>query len=287
MSLPETTQARADHDGLQHPGRDHAGQETGARAQAEERGEERGNEPAPTLDAAAASPDGAPPSTALFSGDSGELPLDTRRALVQLLSGPALDARRHAKLWPVLLRDELALRRRLADLFLELVIDRDAQVAFTRQADTGDLEVPLLLRRAQLTFIDSVLVLYLRQRLTQADAHGERAVVSLDEMVDNLTLYERAVSTDRAGFTKRVHASVEKVKKHNILQKIRASDDRYEISPTLKLLFSAEEIQSLMALYQRMAAGEPARLQPLSNKDNHNSNDSDENDNDSTDEDDA
>lgn len=212
--------------------------------------------------------DGTPPATALFLGDGGELPLDTRRALVQLLSGPALDGRRHAKLWPVLLRDEAVVRRRLAELFLDLVIDRDTQVAFTRQADTGDLEVPLLLRRAQLTFIDSVLVLYLRQRLTQADAHGERAVVALDEMVDNLTLYERAASTDRAGFTKRVHASVEKVKKHNILQKIRGSEDRFEISPTLKLLFSAEEIQTLTALYQRMAAGEASPgKQPLATDD--------------------
>jgi len=160
--------------------------------------------------------------------------------------------------------EAMLVRRHLAELFLELVIDRDMQVAFTRQADTGDLEVPLLLRRAQLTFIDSVLVLYLRQRLTQADAHGERAVVALDEMVDNLTLYERAASTDRAGFAKRVHASVEKVKKHNILQKIRASEDRYEISPTLKLLFSAEEIQTLTALYRRMAAGDAVRQQPLS-----------------------
>jgi len=210
-----------------------------------------------------ADPDGTPTASALFLGDSGELPLDTRRALVQLLSGPALDGRRHAKLWPVLLRDELTVRRRLAELFLELVIDRDAQVAFTRQADTGDLEVPLLLRRAQLTFIDSVLVLYLRQRLTQADAQGERAVVSLAEIIDNLTLYERAASTDRAGFAKRIHASVEKVKKHNILQKIRASEDRFEISPTLKLLFAAEEIQALTALYQGMAAGELGGKQPL------------------------
>ena len=71
-----------------------------------------------------------------------------------------------------------------------------------------------------------------------------------------LTLYERASNTDRAGFAKRVHASIEKIKKHSILQKIRSSEDRFEISPTLKLLFSAEEIQALTHLYQRMAAGE-------------------------------
>lgn len=205
----------------------------------------------------------APATAALFANDTGELPLDTRRVLVQLLSGPSLDGRRHQKLWPVLLRDEAVLRRRLCELFLDLVIDRDMQVAFTSQVDAGELDVPILLRRSQLTFIDSVLLLFLRQRLTLADSHGERAVVSLDEITENLMLYERAASTDRAGFNKRINASVEKAKKHNILQKIRGSEDRFEISPTLKLLFSAEEILGLTALYERMAAGEPVAMQPL------------------------
>ncbi|MDR2012728.1 MAG: DUF4194 domain-containing protein [Rhodanobacter sp.] len=194
----------------------------------------------------------------LFIGDSGELALETRRALVQLLAGPSLEGRRHSNLWPILVRDEALIRRRLADLFLELVIDRDMQVAFTRQADTGNLEVPILLRRSQLTFIDSILLLHLRQRLTQADAQGDRAVVSIGEIMEFLALYERAANTDRAGFNRRIQASVEKIKKHSILQKIRASEDRFEISPTLKLLFSAEEIQALTHLYQRMAAGEVA-----------------------------
>jgi len=193
------------------------------------------------------------------------LPLDTRRVLVQLLSGPSLEGRRHPRLWPVLLRDEQVIRRRLAELFLELVLDRDLQVAFTSQVAAEELDIPILLRRAQLTFIDSVLLLFLRQRLTQADSHGERAVISRDAMVENLMPYERAASTDRAGFSKRVNASIEKLKKHNILQKLRASEDRFEIAPTLKLLFSAEEIIALTALYDRMAAGELPTLarQPL------------------------
>ena len=202
---------------------------------------------------------------ALFANDTGELPLDTRRVLVQLLSGPALEGRRHPKLWPVLLRDEQAVRCRLSELFLDLVLDRDMQVAFTSQVTSAELDVPILLRRAQLTFIDSVQLLFLRQRLTQAESAGERAVVSRDEITDDLMLYERSASTDRAGFTKRINASIEKLKKHNILQKLRASEDRFEISPTLKLLFSAEEIIALTALYDRMAAGELPSLsrQPL------------------------
>ena len=223
------------------------------------------SEPAPDDATTPVHLDDAQPAGVLFVNDTGELPLDTRRVLVQLLSGPSLEGRRHPRLWPVLLRDEQVIRRRLAELFLELVLDRDLQVAFTSQVVAEELDIPILLRRAQLTFIDSVLLLFLRQRLTQADSHGERAVIARDEMVENLTPYERAASTDRAGFSKRVNASIEKLKKHNILQKLRASEDRFEIAPTLKLLFSAEEIIALTALYDRMAAGELPTLarQPL------------------------
>jgi len=190
----------------------------------------------------------------LYPGDRGELSLDARRVLVQLLAGPSLDGQRHSKLWPILIRDEMAIRSRLSELFLQLVIDRDLQVAFTRQAETGDLEVPRLLRRANLTFLDSILLLHLRQRLTQAEAHGDRAVVSTDEVVEFFGVYEQVGNTDRALFEKRIHASIEKIKKHSILRKIRASENRFEISPTLKLLFSAEEIQALTRIYHDMQA---------------------------------
>ncbi|PSD21723.1 hypothetical protein C7E12_23290, partial [Stenotrophomonas maltophilia] len=37
-------------------------------------------------------------------------------------------------------------------------------MAFTRQADTEDVDAPVLLRTSPLTFIDSVLLLYLSRR---------------------------------------------------------------------------------------------------------------------------
>jgi hypothetical protein len=189
-------------------------------------------------------------SNALFLGDKGTLCFESRKVLVQLLAGPLIDARRHSKNWSTLLRNEEVIRCRLAEIFLELILDQDLQVAFTRQVDAGDLEIPTLLRSAQLTFIDSVLVLYLRQLLAQADAQDVRATTSQDEIEEYLSLYERASNTDKAGFIKKVRASIEKVKKYNILQKIRSHEKRFEISPTLKLIFSTEEIQALTKLYQ-------------------------------------
>jgi hypothetical protein len=194
----------------------------------------------------------------LYNSDAGDLPLETRRVLVQLLSGPSLDGRRHGKLWPVLLRDEAVVRRMLANVFLELIMDRDLEVAYTRQADTEDLDTPKLPRTVKLTFVDSILLLNLRQRLTQADSRGERAVVSEEEILEDLGAFERAENTDRFGFEKRIRASIKKMILRSILQKVRESDDRYEISPTLKLLFSAEVIEAMRDRYQQMIKGDPA-----------------------------
>jgi len=193
----------------------------------------------------------------LFIGDQGTLPVETRRVLVQLLLGPALDARRQTKLWPILLRDESTIRSRLHELFLELVIDRDLEVAFTRQVVSDELDVPILLRRTQLTFLDSLLLLFLRQRLTQSDAQAERAVLAHQEMVDHLAIFQRQGNVDHARFGKQIANTIEKAKKLSLLQKIRDSDDRYEVSPTLKLLFPAEEIQALARIYADLDSRSP------------------------------
>ena len=185
----------------------------------------------------------------VIPGDKGTLPVEARRVLVQLLRGPSVDVRRHAKLWPILLRDEDVITCRLHDIFLELVIDRDQGVAFTRQMAFEQLDIPILLRKAPLTFIESVLVLYLRQRLTQADAQGDRAVVSNPEMLEHMSVFERQPNPDHAKFEKQSLNAIEKMKTLSLLHKLQGADERYEVSPTLKLLFSAEDILALTKVY--------------------------------------
>ncbi|MNK82457.1 hypothetical protein D3C87_1022310 [compost metagenome] len=189
----------------------------------------------------------------LFSGDTGTLLGETRRTLVQLLTGPSVDGRRQPQLWSVLLRDRRDIASRLNDLFLELVVDTDQRVAFVRQATgSDDDDLPILLRRQPLTFIDSALVLHLRQRLTEADRADERAVISLQEMLDHLEVFEKASNNDGVKFDKKCAAAVEKIKALSLLRQIRGSEGRFEISPTLKLLFSAEEVIALSEAYEKL-----------------------------------
>lgn len=189
----------------------------------------------------------------LFDGDAGELPLETRRVLVQLLLGPALDERRHPELWPILLRDEAVVRQRLGDLFLLLILDRERGIAFLRQAVSEELSIPVLLRKAPLTFIDSALLLHLREKLAQADARVERAAVSTQELREYMNVYMRASKTDHVVFGKRVNAAFEKMKKYGILRDLDRDGDRKEISPTLRILFDTSVIAGLIKTYRGLA----------------------------------
>lgn len=219
------------------------------------------NEALPGAGAESGNADAQISGAVAFAGDQGQLRIETRRVLVQLLLGPSVDARRQSRLWPVLLRDQAILRSRLHEMFLELVVDVEQQVAFTRQVVAEDIDAPILLRKANLTFLESALILFLRHRLTQADTAGERAVVSLDEMLEHLSVFERTSNADRARFEKQKANAVEKAKKLSLVRSLPGAEKRFEVAPTLKLLFPAEAIQELTRTYQALARGELVQVE--------------------------
>ena len=98
----------------------------------------------------------------LFPGDTGTLPAAVRSTLVRVMTSRFIDGIRHPDLWNAVLTHERDLTSRLHDLYVELIIDRAHQVAFTRQADIED--VPVLLRREKpLPALTAVLLLHLRE----------------------------------------------------------------------------------------------------------------------------
>ena len=182
----------------------------------------------------------APPGSALAD--------ESRRVLVHLLQGPYLDWRRDTGRFGQLMRDRAAIEARLADLFLELVVDDDAQVAFVRQSE-DDPDAPKLLRRLTgLNRLDSVLLLVLRQMLLTQSSRGQRTVVSEAEIQQALAAYRRTTSTDEAGFAKEVRASIAKVQRAGLLDE---QGDDFEVSPVLRLMIGPDTAREFIGLYRQ------------------------------------
>ena len=213
-----------------------------------------GQDPAGGDAAALDEPAAGREAATLWPGDTGALRDASRRALVQLLRGPFLAARRQGHLWNALLNDEHPIRSRLADMFLDLVVDTEAQVAFVRNAEPEGLDAPRVVRSAPLTSLDTAMLLHLRQYLLQAGG-SERVIVGADEVAEQLQVYRGKDNADPALFGKRINASWGKLEKYGILART-STEGRFEVSPVLRLVFGAEEIAGVQAEYARIAAGE-------------------------------
>lgn len=199
--------------------------------------------------------------TALFQGDLGVLPVDTRRVLVNLLRGPTLDGQRQPQIWHVLLRDEALIRSRLHDMFLDLVLDRDQSIAFTQQAEADELDVPTLLRKSTLSLRETALILYLRGELSISDAQSERCVLERDQILEHLRAYVPANENDQVRFDKQSEAAIEKLTKLSLLHKLKGSDTRLEVSQAMRILFGVEEIEALTKAYETLKTESPASLE--------------------------
>lgn len=196
-----------------------------------------------------------PVLTGRYPGDAGELDLSTRRTLVQLLKGPLITSAKHPEMWRTVIADEALLRSRLSDVFLDLVVDEENEIAFTRPADTGEtIDAPKVLRTERLTLMDTVMLLALRQLLLQAQP-GERVIVDRDEIADQLEMYRRHTDTDPAGYRKRVNASWTKLTKYSLLTST-TTEERMEISPVLRQLFDADQVALVAAEFDRILAAE-------------------------------
>lgn len=190
------------------------------------------------------------PDDGLWDGDTGTLTLTSRRALVQLLKGPLITHDKHPELWNAILSDSTALRSRLADLFLDLVVDEDSGIAFTRMTTVPeDLKIPQVLRTETLSHADTVVLLYLRSELALAPP-GERVIVDVAEIHSAAAPYASAFSRDESGFRKKITAAVNRMKKFSLLNNTE-TEDRLVISPVLRSLFDAETVATVKAEYER------------------------------------
>lgn len=185
----------------------------------------------------------------LWSGDSGTLAEQSRRALLEILKGPYLSGSRRPQLWAALVADEQAIRSQLHNLFLDLVLDPVDEFAFVRKVRTNELDVPSPLRSEGLNFIDTVMLLVLRQVMLAAPGE-QRVIVGQDEIYDRLDVYR---SGDQTTYTRNLNAAWGRMtNKFRVLHP--AGEGRAEISPVVKFLLDHDLVVALTAEYQRIAA---------------------------------
>lgn len=204
-------------------------------------------------------------SFALFEGDEGRLDAAQRRALVALLKHRYVSPALQPAEWRTVLESESLLRSRLNELFLELEVDRSAEVAFKRQAgsESGRRPFPTLLHDTSYSREETILLVYLRTRLRTELANGARAaIVEHDELLGFVASFRPEHATDRARDDGRVERAIDKLLTARVL--LRTKDARrHRIASVVETLLPLERLQELLEwLETQTTAVDPASEQP-------------------------
>lgn len=194
----------------------------------------------------------------VWPGDEGELHYDSRRALVQLIKGPYVSEADMPDIWKALVADQRLIRSRLNDLFLDLEIDKSDGFAFAKGVEVQDVTIPKTLRTKRLRFLDTAMLLVLRQHLLAAPRERD-VFVDKDEVIEALEPYRQ---TDKPAFKRNANGAWSRMVDHYRVLHVVPGSDRARVSPIVRFLINADSAEQLTAVYQKIADGNEADPEP-------------------------
>jgi hypothetical protein len=184
------------------------------------------------------------------------------QVLVALLQG-VLYRDSDAALWQSLFERQARVRDYCATIGLELMFDEAEGYAYLRQraAVEGEVELPRLVQRRQLSYPVSLILVLLRERLTEFDATGgeTRLVISRDQVADQVRLFLPDTANE-ARLLDRIDAHLNKVVELGFIRRLRGQEDQFEVRRILKAFVDAQwlaEFEQRLAAYSAHAAEEP------------------------------
>ena len=163
------------------------------------------------------------------------------RAAIALLRG-VVERGRDEALWQTIVGREEALCDYLGKLGLHLFIDRAEEYAYLRQNEASGL--PRLMARTQLSYALSLLLLLLRKKLGEYDAHegDSRLILTTGEMTELLTPFFPPV-TDQVRFSDMAARQVQRAEELGFLRRLPGEEASYEVLPLLRSFITAEWLQ--------------------------------------------
>ncbi len=193
---------------------------------------------------------------------SQAMPPEARRALVSLLRHGVILFSQKANLFESLCRYQGVVRRHLSEIYLKLVLDEKVGVAFVASIqdesrsdleDTDEGEAVSLISRRTLSLYDTLLLLVLRKHYQDREAAGEqRIIVDVERIESYLTPFLPLTNSSKSD-RKTLNMAVNKMVEKKILSVLRGSENRFEITPIIRYVVSAEFLDTMLKEYLKIA----------------------------------
>ena len=178
------------------------------------------------------------------------------RVLIALMKGIVYRDDDEA-IWQALLNLQARVRDYVATLGLELLLDEAEGYAWLRTRPTleGEVELPRLVTKRQLSFPVSLLLALLRRKLAESDAGGGdvRLILSRDEIIEMIRVF-LPTSSNEARIVDQVDAHLNKIVELGFARRLRGQESHIEVRRILKAFVDAQwlaDFEQLLATQSR------------------------------------
>lgn len=197
----------------------------------------------------------------LFDGDKGQLPYEARRAFALLLRSRYLSAADNPGEWRALLAHQDVLESRCHDLFLQLVVDRDYELAYKTQVREDGLAVPILLKDEPYKRVETLMMVHLRNAFRQQQGAGERvAFIDAEELVEYALSYLAQDETNLAARRREADNAIATLVREHVLDEV--GEGRYRILPVIEVLLPVDRLHELARWLRNPAGTDDAAADP-------------------------
>tara|TARA_B100000749_G_C18384303_1_gene447418 strand:- start:246 stop:1136 length:891 start_codon:yes stop_codon:yes gene_type:complete len=193
--------------------------------------------------------------------DPYQLPHEARRVLVYIMRHGAIIGAQKPKVFEALCRYEALIRRHLAGVYLRLVLDEKAGVAFVALNETEteddensiDDEPVALISKRTLSLYDTLLLLVLRRHYQERETAGEQKITVDLERLESCLMPFLPLTNHAKADRKKLNGAVQKLVQKKVLASARGAEDRFEITPIIRYVVDAAFLESMLEEYLRLA----------------------------------
>lgn len=202
--------------------------------------------------------------------DESDMPHDARRVLVHLLRQGSVMASQKPKVFEQLVRFEIEVRKHLSEVYLRLVLDQKTGVAFVASTNSEHIEETsedelyedefdseesaTLIPRRTLSLFDTLILLVLRKHYQERESAGEQKITIDIERLESYLAPFLPITDHASKDRKKLLARVKEMIKRKVLSTIRGVEDRYEITPIIRYVVSANFLEEMLAEYIALAS---------------------------------
>lgn len=210
------------------------------------------------------------------------MPDDARRVLVHLMRYGVIFHSQKPHLYDALCQYQAMIQRHLSEVYLTLILDERQGIAFIARPDSdinsdssqdnADLSInndktdllaneladsedsaPSLIIKRTLPLYDTLILLMLRKYYQERESSGEHKIIIDIERLSSLLTPFLPLTDHTSKDLKKLSARLKELSRRHLLSSIQGADERYEITPLIRYVVSADFLESMLEEYLRLA----------------------------------